>query len=222
MAHFTPAIFKYLSDLEKHNDRDWFKANKWRYEDCLLMPSLAFISAFGPHLAKVSKHFVADPRPVGGSLFRIYRDTRFSKDKSPYKTHVGIHFRHESAKDAHAPGFYFHIATDGCFLAMGLWMPETPVANAIRSAIAENPQGWKRAVTGKPFTLGGDKLARPPRGFDKDHPLVEDLKRKSFIATNNLTRAQLTGPSAVRDVAAACKSGAPLMKFLCGALRVPF
>src|SRR4030095_12093923 len=106
MPYFTPAIFKFLTDLKKHNDRDWFKANKPRYEECLLQPALSFISDFGPHLHKVSKHFVADPRPVGGSLFRIYRDTRFAKDKSPYKTHVGIHFRHEAGRDVRGPVFY--------------------------------------------------------------------------------------------------------------------
>ena len=226
VSHFTPAIFKFLTDLEKNNDRDWFKANKARYEDCLLTPALQFISDFGPHLNKVSKHFVADPRPVGGSLFRIYRDTRFSKDKSPYKTHVGIHFRHETGKDAHAPGYYFHIAPDECFFAMGLWNPETPVANAIRTAIADDANGWKRAVGNKSFTsamtLGGEKLARPPRGFDKDHPLVEDLKRKSFMASTKVTRAKITGNTLPRDLATACKTGAPLMKFLCAALDVPF
>jgi uncharacterized protein (TIGR02453 family) len=226
VSHFTPAIFKFLTDLEKNNDRDWFKANKARYEDCLLTPALQFISDFGPHLQKVSKHFVADPRPVGGSLFRIYRDTRFSKDKSPYKTHVGIHFRHETGKDAHAPGYYFHIASDECFFAMGLWHPETPIANAIRTAIADDANGWKRAVGNKSFTsamtLGGEKLARPPRGFDKDHPLVEDLKRKSFMASTKVTRAQVTGKTLPRDLANACKAGAPMMKFLCKALDVPF
>jgi uncharacterized protein (TIGR02453 family) len=222
MPHFTPAIFKFLGDLAKNNNRDWFKANKARYEECLLRPALTFIGDFGPHLAKISKHFVADPRPVGGSLFRIYRDTRFAKDKSPYKTHVGIHFRHASGKDAHAPGFYFHIAPDESFLAMGLWVPETDVAHSIRSAIVDDPKGWKRAVSDKSLALGGERLARPPRGFDKDHPLVEDLKRKSFMGSITLSRAQITGRKLPQDVAAACKTGAPLVKFLCGALDVPF
>jgi uncharacterized protein (TIGR02453 family) len=226
VPHFTTALFKFLGDLAKHNDRDWFKANKSRYEEHLLEPALRFIGDFGPHLRKLSKHFVADPRPVGGSLFRIHRDTRFSKDKTPYKTHVGIHFRHESAKNAYAPGFYLHLAPEECFLAMGLWMPETAVAHSIRTAIADDPKAWKHAVGAssfkRSFSLGGDKLARPPRGFDKDHPLVEDLKRKSFIASTSLARAQVTGARLPSDLGKACKTGAPLVKFICGALRIPF
>ena len=96
---FTPALFAFMRDLREHNDRDWFKANKQRYEEDVREPAFAFISDFAGHLQKIAPHFVADPGPSGGSLFRIYRDTRFSKDKTPYKTHTGIHFRHEKAKD---------------------------------------------------------------------------------------------------------------------------
>jgi uncharacterized protein (TIGR02453 family) len=226
MSHFEPALFKYLSALKRNNNRDWFKTNKSRYEDVLKDPALAFISDFGPHLLKISKHFVADPRPVGGSLFRIYRDTRFAKDKTPYKTAVGIHFRHEAAKDAHAPGFYLHIAKGDCFVGMGLWTPETAVAHQIRDAIAEDPKRWKRAVNGKKFkatyTLGGESLKRPPRGFDKDHPLIEDLKRKSFMATTKLSDKQIVSDKLLNDLAAAFKTGSPLVSFLCKAVDVPF
>jgi uncharacterized protein (TIGR02453 family) len=103
-ASFSPELFSFLAELRANNNRDWFAANKDRYEEDLLEPALAFIAAFAPRLEKISPHFRAEARPSGGSLFRIYRDTRFSKDKSPYKTNVGIHFRHEQAKDAYAPG----------------------------------------------------------------------------------------------------------------------
>ena len=95
---FGPELFAFLAELELNNNREWFGANRHRYEEHLLEPALAFIEDFAPRLQKISPHFRADARPSGGSLFRIYRDTRFSKDKSPYKTHVGLHFRHERAK----------------------------------------------------------------------------------------------------------------------------
>src|SRR6185369_3813459 len=104
---FTRAAFAFLRELRDHNDREWFAANKQRYEKVVRDPALQFIAGFGPRLHKISPHLVADPRPVGGSMFRIYRDTRFSRDKSPYKTHLGIHFFHEKAKAAASvPGFY--------------------------------------------------------------------------------------------------------------------
>ena len=106
---FAPALFRFLRDLRKNNDREWFLAHKDVYERDVNEPALAFISAFAAPLRKISPHLVADARPIGGSLFRIYRDVRFSNDKRPYKTHVGIHFRHRSAGDAHAPGFYLHL-----------------------------------------------------------------------------------------------------------------
>ncbi|MCA9621567.1 MAG: DUF2461 domain-containing protein [Myxococcales bacterium] len=225
-SYFSEGLFTFLRDLEANNDRDWFKANKARYEELLRAPALELIEQFGPHLQKLSPHFVADPRPVGGSLFRIHRDTRFAKDKRPYKTSVGIHFRHEVAKDAHAPGYYIHISPEQSFVALGLWMPETAVARKIREAIVDDPSGYRKAITNKRFTetlaLGGDKLKRPPRGVDPDHPLVEELKRKSFMASTYITRKTVKSPDFVRTVTGAFRAGTPLMKFLCKAVDVPF
>jgi uncharacterized protein (TIGR02453 family) len=226
MAHFTPALFTFLRDLKRHNDRAWFNHNKARYEEQVKEPALRFVADFAPHLAKISKHLVADPRPVGGSLFRIHRDTRFAKDKTPYKTSVGIHFRHRNAKDAHAPGLYLHLDPGECFFALGLWMPETAVANRIRGAIVDDPKAWTRVVAAKAFSrdfeLGGEKLKRPPAGIDKDHPLVEDLKRKSFIASTKIDPKSVTRPGFIKEVAQHAKTGAPLVKFLCGAIGASF
>ena len=94
-AHFTPALFEFLADLAENNRREWFQANKDRYETHVKDALLDFVSDFGERLTGISPHMVADPRPSGGSMFRIYRDVRFSKDKSPYKTNAGVHFRHE-------------------------------------------------------------------------------------------------------------------------------
>jgi len=108
-----PELFGFLEELKDNNDRTWFQANKSRYEEQVKSPLLAFIGGFDERLQRLSPHFVADPRPVGGSMFRIYRDVRFAKDKSPYKTAAGIHFRHERAKDVHAPGYYLHLEPAG-------------------------------------------------------------------------------------------------------------
>ena len=224
--HFSPALFKFLRDLKANNDRDWFKSNKERYEEVLRDPAQRFISDFGPRLAKISPHFSADPRPVGGSLFRIYRDVRFSKDKSPYKTHTGIHFRHKSAKDAHAPGFYLHIEPGTVFVGLGLWHPDGPTLKKIRDHLVAQPAGWKRVLRAKRFSqhfeLEGDSLKRPPRGYDPEHPLVEDLKRKDFIGVTRLRQSDVTGAGFLDQFTDLCRAGTPLVRYLCAALRVPF
>ncbi len=226
--YFTPKTFAFLRELAKNNDRDWFKANQATFEKDVRGPALAFIGDFGTPLHKVSKHFVADPRKVGGSLFRIQRDTRFSKDKSPYKTHVGIHFRHQATrKDVHAPGFYLHLEPGGCFAALGLWHPATANATAIREAIVAETGKWKRAAHGKRFVevygdLEGESLKRPPRGFDPDHPLLEDLKRKDFISSSPLTHKQVTSGDFQSTYLATMKAGVPFMRFLCQAVDLEF
>lgn len=225
-AHFSPALFKFLRDLRANNDRDWFQANKERYEDKLRHPAQQFISDFGPRLAKISPHFNADPRPVGGSLFRIYRDVRFSKDKSPYKTHTGIQFRHKAGKDAHAPGFYLHLEPGQVFMGAGIWHPDGPSLKKIRDHLVADPAAWKRAVNGKRFRelfeLSGDSLKRPPRGYDPDHPLIEDLKRKDFIAVTRLKQGDVTRTDFIDHFTRLCRAGKPLMRYLCDAVGVPF
>ena len=174
-------LFEFLAELKQNNDRDWFQARKGRYEDEVKGPLLAFIGGFDEHLGRLSAHFVADPRPVGGSLFRIYRDVRFSKDKSPYKTAAGIHFRHERAKDVHAPGYYLHLEPAACFAACGLWMPATAQAQQVRAAIDRDQPAWRAARQSAQdggFIMDGNSLKRPPRGYAADHPLIEDLSAR--------------------------------------------
>src|SRR3954470_11458148 len=140
---FSPELFAFLRELATNNDREWFTAHKTRYVAEVQEPALAFIEDVGLRLPEVSRHLVADPRTVGGSMFRIHRDVRFSKDKSPYKTHVGIQFRHERTRDVHAPGFYLHLAPDSVFLACGTWRPDRDTLQAIRTAIAARPERWQ-------------------------------------------------------------------------------
>jgi uncharacterized protein (TIGR02453 family) len=225
-ATFGPELFSFLADLREHNDREWFAANRDRYEDHLVEPALAFVDTFAPRLAKISPHFRADARPSGGSLFRIYRDTRFSKDKTPYKTNVGIHFRHERAKDVHAPGFYFHIGPGEVFAGGGIWHPDTAAATRIREAIVADPDGWRRATRrgafAKRLELGGDSLKRVPSWADADHPFADDLRRKDFFGWARLREADVVAPGFVDEYAEICRAAAPLVRFLCGALDVPY
>jgi len=224
--HFTRELFRFLLDLEGHNDREWFQANRDRYEAHLKQPALRFIADFSGPLHAISPHFRADPRPVGGSLFRIHRDIRFSRDKSPYKTHCGIQFRHERGKDAHAPGFYLHLEPGGCFAALGCWRPETGAQKRIRDAIAREPDRWQQVLRDEPFRTRyrrfGDRLKRVPRGFPADHPAAEELKWKDFGAVASLTQRDVLARDFCERLAVVWQEGAPMMRFLCEALKVKF
>ncbi|MEZ5994300.1 MAG: DUF2461 domain-containing protein [Hyphomonadaceae bacterium] len=231
--HGVPGLFqdffKFFRDLAKNNDREWFEANKARYREIVQAPMSDFIAALAPKLQKISPHFRADPRPNGGSMFRIHRDVRFSKDKSPYKTHASAHFRHERAKDAHAPGYYLHLAPKEVLFGGGVWMPDPPALAKIRSAIAEESKAWAKAKSAKSVlsTFGGlsdhgDSLSRPPKGFAPDHPMIEDLKRKSFFVMHDSSETDAASPKFVDAVAAAYKDAAPVMRFLCEAVDAEF
>jgi len=225
-AHFTPATLDFLQSLAANNNRDWFTEHKQRYEDLVRSPALNLIEALAPGLALISRHIVASPRKSGGSLMRVYRDTRFAKDKTPYKTNIGIQFRHEQGKDVHAPGFYIHFSVEECFLGVGIWRPDSKALGAIRDAIDLTPQRWLAArddvAFQRHFELTGDSLKNPPHGVDKEHPLLDDLKRKDFIALRNLRHDQLYSDHCHRLILDSFSTGKPLMSFLCNALNMPF
>ncbi|MGH7864706.1 MAG: DUF2461 domain-containing protein [Candidatus Binataceae bacterium] len=225
-AHFTPRFFGFLKELKANNRRDWFVANKPRYESEVRDPMLNFIAEFAPRLRAISRHYRADPRPVGGSMFRIYRDTRFSRDKSPYKTNVGAHFRHTTSKDVHSPGYYLHLSPGEVFVGCGIWHPDSPTAAKIRDAIVARPQNWTRAISSRSFRakcdLDGDRLQRPPAGYAADHPLIEELKRKDFIASTTLTQADACSARFLDRFVEICQAAAPMMCFLTTALELPW
>lgn len=159
-------------------------------------------------------------------MFRIYRDTRFSKDKTPYKTHAGVQFRHEAGKDAHAPGFYVHLAGDGLFFGGGVWNPAGPQLNRIRDYIADNARSWARIVNARKVKevggIKGDSLKRPPRGFDAQHVHIEDLKRKSFFIMTEAPAADALKPEFIDAVTEGFRRAMPLNRFIAGALELPF
>jgi uncharacterized protein (TIGR02453 family) len=226
MTSFDNATFGFLGELAANNEREWFAANKHRYESCVLEPALRFIERMGPLIEKISPHFTAIPKRTGGSLMRVYRDTRFSRDKTPYKTNIGMQFRHERGQDVHAPGFYVHIEPGSCFLGAGIWHPDSDSLRRIREHIAENGDGWRRATRTKRFTdvlaLGGDALTRPPRGFDPDSDWIEDIKRKDFIAVSDLPDDEALASGFPAGVAERFRRARPLMAFLCESLGLAF
>jgi uncharacterized protein (TIGR02453 family) len=222
---FDQSLFRFLEELTDNNNRPWFLENKWRYEQEVLAPSLALIRCFQPSLRKISPYFVASDRSVGGSLMRVYRDTRFFKGE-PYKTNVGIQFRHEMGRDIHAPGFYVHIAPDECFLAVGMWRPDAESLRQIRLAIVEQPRRWKRIRDDRKFRhhfdLEGSSLKRPPLGFPADHPHIEDLKRTDFLGLHGLDERDVLHKGFLQSVSESFLACRSFMRFLCDALTVPF
>ena len=224
--HITPELFAFFRELKRNNSKQWFQGNKERYEQQVRLPLQRFIMEFEQPLRQISPHYRADPRPVGGSLFRIYRDVRFSPNKSPYKTHGGIQFRHERGKDVHAPGFYLHLEPDNVFAAVGIWHPDSAALGRIREAIDSAPGKWLRAKNDPGFSeayeLGGESLKRAPQGTDPNHPQIEDLKRKDFIAYAALSEQDACAPDFPDRYARLCAAAAPFMKFLTEALDLPW
>jgi len=223
---FGPGLLAFLAELDRNNNRAWFERNKQRYEDEVREPALEFIRAMAPRVERVSPHLLAVDRKVGGSLMRVYRDVRFSLDKRPYKTNLGIQFRHEAGKDVHAPGLYFHVAPDGVFLGAGMWRPDGAALSGVRRSIDEDPKGWKRVRDAKRFVadweLAGDRLKRPPRGYPADQPMIEDLKRKDHIALRNLGRRDVTRSDLIEFVAGRFERARGYMAWLAEATGMAF
>lgn len=237
--YFTEDTFKFLRQLAKNNSREWFTANKTRYEQHVRGPCLRLIGDLAEPLRSISPELTAVARPVGGSLFRIHRDTRFSSDKRPYKTHAGMYFSHAAAKASargeagnavmgrlDAPGLYLHIEPGSCFLGGGIWHPQPPTVKRVRDYMLNNPVSWKQATRDRRFTrqfaLGGDSLSRPPRGYDPSHELIDDLKRKDFVASAQIDGAELMRKDLVARLVARYRRVGPMLDWLCGALDLDF
>ena len=224
---FPPGLHQFFVELRANNDRDWFNANKPRYIRDVREPVRAFIDAIRPRLAAISPSYRADSKTNGGSMFRIYRDIRFAKDKRPYKEHAACQFRHLSALDAHAPGFYVHLAPHDVRIGGGIWRPPAKVLHRIREGIVENPINWAM-VKDEPTFDGlfegleaGDPLRRVPRGFDPESIHAEDLKRRTLFLIRDVDPASIEQSSFIDAVDETFQAAAPLMRFICEALELP-
>jgi uncharacterized protein (TIGR02453 family) len=226
-AYFTGKSFSFLRSLARHNERGWFQAHKADYETHVRAPFQRLLGDLQPALAGVSAHYRSDPRAVGGSLFRIQRDTRFANDKSPYKGWQGARLFHARRRETAAPSFYLHLEPGASFAGAGLWHPEVPTQRRVRQFIFENPGSWRAAAHApafrRRFDLGeDDMLVRPPHGFPADFAFIDDLRRRNFVAWRSIDDDAMAGPrlrqALERDLAAL----APFVDYLCAALDLEF
>ena len=237
--YFTPATFRFLRALKRNNRRDWFHAHKEQYEEHVRGPCLRLITDMAGPLRSISPQLVANPRPVGGSLFRIHRDTRFSADKKPYKTHAGMSFYHAATRGMargslgtaalgrlDAPVLYLHLEPGDCFTGGGIWHPQPETLKRLRDFLIDNPRSWKQATRERAFTrvyeLTGETLSRPPRGYDPRHELIGDLKRKDFVASTALADADLLRPDLVGILIRRFRLLRPMLDWLCASLELEF
>jgi uncharacterized protein (TIGR02453 family) len=225
-SYFSPASFRFLRALDRNNSREWFQAHKAEYERDVRDPFLALITDLQAPLTKISPHYRADPRKSGGSLFRIYRDTRFSNNKLPYKPWQGARFFHERRHEIPAPSFYVHIQPGDCFAGGGMWHPEPDALKRIRDFLADNPAAWKKATQSKAFrdhfTFWGEVLSRPPRGFDPSHELIEDIKRKDFAAGEGFDEKLACSTELLPWLLETYKRIAPMIDYLCASQELEF
>ncbi|PHQ66621.1 MAG: TIGR02453 family protein [Sneathiella sp.] len=225
---FPSDLITFYEELAANNNRDWFAANKQRYKDVVVYPMCDFIEAVAPRLDAIAPMYIADSRPNGGSMFRIYRDVRFSRDPKPYKEHAACQFRHQAGKDAHAPGFYLHIALDGVRFGGGVWLPPPPFLAKIRSAIDENGAKWNAIKQDPDFAktfpeIRGDGLKTAPKGYSIDHPDIVDLRRKTFFVMKPVDDIRaITKPGFIDDVEDTFQKATPFMRFLTNAVELPF
>lgn len=225
--YFTDATVVFLRALERHNSHEWFRAHKTDYETHVREPALRLISDLQDPLSKISPHFRADARKVGGSLFRVMRDTRRKHPDGPYKPWIGLRFFHEQKNEVHAPSFYVHLSPTGAgtesFVGGGLWRPEPPTLKKIRAFLDNNPNAWTKALATpalKRYADDGACLTNMPRGYAADHPLAADLKRTSFVWDRPVATFVTNGLKA--DLVRAFKDVAPVVDYLCAALDLPF
>ena len=226
-TYFTDASFKFLRGLARHNSREWFAAHKADYEAHIRAPFQRLLTDLQPLVAGVSEHFRAEPKPVGGSLFRIQRDTRFANDKTPYKTWQGARLFHARGRQVEAPSFYIHLQPGNCFVGAGLWHPESATQRTVRQFIFDNPGSWKAAAHApafrRRFDLGDDeKLVRPPRGFPPEFEFIEDLKLKNFVALRAIDDDVMRGSRLRQTLATDLGALAPFVDYLCAALDLEF
>lgn len=232
-AGFPPAAMTFLRGLRRHNTKLWFEAHRADYERYLLLPLRALAEELDVRFAQLAPEFVGDPKR---SLFRIHRDVRFSKDKSPYKAHAALWVFHRApgrgvGREAHGgAGFYFHLEPGASLVAGGLWMPPRTGRSLVREALDEDPRALARLVGAKAFRTrfggltddeAGVRLQRVPRGFAPDHPAAEWLRFNSFTASRSLTDSEALSPVLVDGLMHDYAALLPLCRWLNAALGYP-
>jgi uncharacterized protein (TIGR02453 family) len=223
---FSPASLRFFRQLARHNEKQWFEANRTTYEDEVRAPMRELIEEMDVRFKRFAPEIGGDPKR---SMFRINRDIRFSADKSPYKTNAGCWFHHRSASgrvggeaNEGSAGFYFHLQPDKSFVGAGLWMPPRPQLNRLRESIAEHPDTFIDMTRALPKRFGGlndeGALKRMPRGYSEDHPAAKWLRYQSFTSGRALTDAQVTSAKLPAVLAREFEGLLPLVRWLNGAL----
>ena len=226
-TYFNDKSLKFLRGLARHNERAWFLAHKQDYEEHVREPFQRLLDDLQGPLAEVSLHFRSDSRKVGGSLFRVQRDTRFASDKAPYKSWQGARLFHERSRQVPAPSFYIHLQPGKSFVGGGIWHPDTPVQRRIRQFIFDNPGGWKAAAHAPAFRRRFDldneeMLVRPPRGFPTEFEFIDDLRHRNFVAWRPLEDSVMLGPRLLSTLHKDLEAMAPFMDYLCASLDLEF
>lgn len=205
MAGYSKDTLAFMRALHANNDRDWFKAHQADYEAHVREPSLQLIEDATQWMEVAGHPYRGEAKKVGGGLSRIHRDTRFSHDKRPYHNYVFLHFHHKDAAGQPGPMIGLRFDHEGVAMGGGLYGGETATLNRVRDAIVADPDGWRMATQG--IEVWGDGLKTAPKGYDKEHPLIEDIRRKAWMASVPMTEQAFTG-----DTLAAFQDGVPLLR----------
>ena len=214
---FPKDFFTFFEELKKNNNRDWFNTNKSRYHESVVNPMGEYITSIAPQLESISPFYIADPRAHGGSMFRIYRDTRFSKDKTPYKTNWGGGLKREGAENR--GGYYYQVGPKGSFVMGGFFGPNKEDLLHIRKQIDQDSDQLRDILSSKQFknffgTLNGSMLKTAPRGFEKDSPNIDLLRYKSFTLRHDFTENEVNSKDFPRIMSHAFQQMRPFFDYM--------
>lgn len=225
---FPKEALSFLKKLKKNNTKEWFQAHKEEYEEVVKFPMQCLVATLGAMLKSDLPEYAFNPKK---SIFRIHRDVRFSKDKSPYKTNVAASFNlaNRTGEAVELPGFYLHIEPKskegwGTFAGGGLYMPASFHLNAIRDKIAREPERFLNIIEEKKFKklfkgIEGEKLKTNPKGYDPTHPMIEHLKHKQFFVSHEFYEEEIHNPIFAKHVAETLRATIPLVDFLNTAVK---
>jgi uncharacterized protein (TIGR02453 family) len=213
---FSAETLKFLRALKRNNRREWFNAHRDDYEAYVRQPMTAIVARLADDFRAFAPELVASPKV---SMYRIYRDTRFSENKTPYKTHIAAVFPTRGLLKHEGAGAYFHISPDEVWVGGGMYSPEPAQLYAVREHIASHVKQLRAVVESPRFrrqfgTLDGDKLQRVPRGFPRDHPAAEYLKFRNFLAGAEFPGTFATRPKFYSTLLAVFRHVTPLARFL--------
>ncbi|MGQ0734973.1 MAG: DUF2461 domain-containing protein [Acidobacteriota bacterium] len=214
-APFTPKTLSFLRALKRNNDRTWFHQRRDEYEAHVRGPMIAIVERLANDFRRVAPEMVADPKV---SLFRPWRDTRFSENKAPLKTNIAAVFPHRRLGRMQGAGLYFEVATTWVWIGGGIYAPDSGQLQAIREHVAAHHRRLDRIVRSQGFTrlggLQGERLSRVPRGFDKDHPAAEYLRHKQFLGAREEPPSFAARPDFYKQLLATFEAILPLCRFL--------